>query len=82
VAASSFGLSARSAVAGGRVVTDWPGLSRRQLYQDRDLRPTLDLRAVMKGLLAEHLGVPERALESSVFPDSGAARPLRGLMRA
>jgi uncharacterized protein (DUF1501 family) len=70
------------AVAGGRVVTDWPGLSRRQLYQDRDLRPTLDLRAVMKGLLAEHLGVPERALESSVFPDSGAARPLRGLMRA
>jgi uncharacterized protein (DUF1501 family) len=36
----------------------------------------------MKGLLAEHLGVPERALESSVFPDSGAARPLRGLVRA
>jgi uncharacterized protein (DUF1501 family) len=35
-----------------------------------------------EGLLAEHLGVPERALESSVFPDSGAARPLTGLVRA
>ena len=70
------------AVKGGRVVADWPGLSPRGLYQDRDLRPTLDLRAVMKGLLAEHLTVPERALESSVFPDSGAARPLRGLLRA
>ena len=70
------------AVTGGRVVTDWPGLAPRQLYQDRDLRPTLDLRAVMKGLLAEHLGVPERALESSVFPGGGAARPLRGLVRA
>jgi len=70
------------AVKGGRVVADWPGLSPRRLYQDRDLRATLDLRAVMKGVLAEHLGVPERALESLVFPESGQARPLKGLMRA
>jgi len=70
------------AVRGGRIVADWPGLSSRGLYQDRDLRPTLDLRAIMKGVLAEHLGVPERALESSVFPESGHARPLRGLLRA
>ncbi|MGA7540873.1 MAG: DUF1501 domain-containing protein [Steroidobacteraceae bacterium] len=70
------------AVNGGRVVADWPGLSPRKLYQDRDLRPTLDLRSVMKGLLAEHLGVPARALESSVFPQSSQARPLTGLTRA
>lgn len=70
------------AVKGGRVVTDWPGLSGRGLYQDRDLRPTLDLRAVMKGLLADQLDVSERALESSVFPGSNQARPLRGLLRA
>ena len=70
------------AVKGGRVVTDWPGLSPRGLYQDRDLRPTLDLRAVMKGVLAEHLAVPEGELESSVFPASSQARPLRDLMRA
>ena len=70
------------AVSGGRIVADWPGLSPRKLYQNRDLRPTLDVRAVMKGLLAEHLGVPEKALETSVFPDSRAARPLTGLLRA
>jgi uncharacterized protein (DUF1501 family) len=70
------------AVAGGRVVADWPGLATRALYQGRDLAPTLDLRAVCKGILAEHLAVPERALEDSVFPDSRAAKPLRGLMRA
>lgn len=70
------------AVSGGRVVADWPGLSPGKLYQDRDLRPTLDVRAVMKGLLAEHLGVPAKALETSVFPDSRAARPLTGLLRA
>jgi uncharacterized protein (DUF1501 family) len=70
------------AVQGGRVVADWPGLSPQQLHDERDLRPTLDLRAVMKGLLAEHLGVPPRALETSVFPQSAPARPLKGLVRA
>ena len=70
------------AVKGGRVVADWPGLSGNGLYQNRDLKPTLDLRAVMKGLLADQLDVPARALESSVFPESSQARPLRGLLRA
>ena len=69
------------AVAGGRVIADWPGLSARALYQGRDLAPTLDLRSVLKGLLQEHLLVPPRELERTVFPDSTAARPLRGLLR-
>jgi uncharacterized protein (DUF1501 family) len=73
---------AGGAVAGGRVIADWPGLSARALYQGRDLAPTLDLRSVLKGVLAEHLAVPTRALEASVFPDSAAAKPLRDLMRA
>ena len=72
---------AGGAVAGGRVIAEWPGLSARALYQGRDLAPTLDLRSLLKGVLAEHLAVPDRALEQSVFPDSAAARPLRGLMR-
>jgi uncharacterized protein (DUF1501 family) len=70
------------AVAGGRVVADWPGLAARSLYQGRDLAPTLDLRSVFKGVMSEHLGVSARTLEDSVFPDSSSARPLRGLMRA
>jgi uncharacterized protein (DUF1501 family) len=70
------------AVAGGRVIADWPGLSAHALYQGRDLAPTLDLRSVLKGLLADHLQVPSRALDDTVFPDSAAARPLHGLLRA
>jgi uncharacterized protein (DUF1501 family) len=70
------------AVNGGRVIADWPGLSPRKLYQDRDLAPTLDLRSVMKGVLADHLAVPARALENTVFPQSPQARPLAGLLRA
>jgi len=70
------------AVKGGRVITDWPGLSSRSLYQGRDLMPTLDLRSVLKGVLQDHLQVPGRALDSTVFPDSQAARALTGLVRA
>jgi uncharacterized protein (DUF1501 family) len=70
------------AVAGGRVIADWPGLSSRALYQQRDLAATLDLRSVLKGVLSEHLTVPTRALEQGVFPDSATAKPLRGLIRA
>ena len=72
---------AGGAVAGGRVIADWPGLSSRALYQGRDLMPTLDLRCVLKGVLEEHLGIPPRALETSVFPRSERARRLEGLMR-
>ena len=61
------------AVRGQRVVADWPGLARGALYQDRDLAPTLDLRAVMKGVLRDHLGVREDVLEAKVFPDSRQA---------
>jgi uncharacterized protein (DUF1501 family) len=70
------------AVQGGRVIADWPGLSTRALHEQRDLKPTLDVRSALKGVLAEHLQIPNRALESSVFPESKAARPLSGLTRA
>ena len=69
------------AVAGGRVIADWPGLSRANLHEGRDLKPTRDLRAVMKGVLRDHLRVSETALDSKVFPDSNSARPLGGLVR-
>ncbi|CAG0940580.1 hypothetical protein GPROT2_00977 [Gammaproteobacteria bacterium] len=69
------------AVRGGRVVADWPGLAARNLYQPRDLAATLDLRAVLKAVLQEHLGVPGPELERTVFPESGAAPALRDLIR-
>jgi len=68
------------AVAGGRVIADWPGLASRALYEGRDLRPTTDLRSVLKGVLSDHLHVPSAALESTVFPDSKSARALPGLV--
>ena len=68
------------AVAGGRVIADWPGLASRSLYEGRDLEPTTDLRSVLKGVLSDHLHVPGAALESAVFPESKSARALSGLV--
>jgi uncharacterized protein (DUF1501 family) len=70
------------AVAGGRVIADWPGLGRSNLYENRDLKPTCDLRAVMKGVLRDHLGVASAALDGKVFPGSSQVRALDGLVRA
>jgi uncharacterized protein (DUF1501 family) len=69
------------AVEGGRVVADWPGLARSNLYEGRDLRPTRDLRAVMKGVLHDHLGVSNSALNTGVFPESASVPALDGLIR-
>ena len=70
---------AGGAVRGGRVIADWPGLSQRALYEERDLRPTLDLRALFKAALAAQLRLDEAALETEVFPDSRAVKPLDGV---
>jgi uncharacterized protein (DUF1501 family) len=63
------------------VIADWPGLAERDLYQARDLKPTIDLRAVFKGVLRDHLGVAPAALDAQVFPGSAAAAPMEGLVK-
>ncbi|MFY9899400.1 MAG: DUF1501 domain-containing protein [Xanthobacteraceae bacterium] len=68
------------ALKGGRVIADWPGLKPVNLYQDRDLKPTTDLRAVLKGVLRDHLRADEKALAQTVFPGSDAVKPLAGLV--
>jgi uncharacterized protein (DUF1501 family) len=73
---------AGGAVRGGRVVADWPGLAPNALLENRDLKPTLDLRSVFKGVLDEHLRVDGKSLATRVFPDSFSAPALRGLIRA
>jgi uncharacterized protein (DUF1501 family) len=68
------------AVNGGRVIADWPGLAEKALYEGRDLFPTRDLRAVLKGVLRDHLGIPQGALAQTVFPNSAGVIPADGLV--
>ena len=67
------------ALRGGRVIADWPGLKAADLYESRDLKPTIDLRAVLKGVLMDHLRVDETALAASVFPGSDNVKSMTGL---
>jgi uncharacterized protein (DUF1501 family) len=73
---------AGGAIKGGRVIADWPFLKPTQLYQNRDLNPTMDLRAVLKGLLAEQFGLSPAVLGAHVFPESAAIKPMQGLIAA
>jgi uncharacterized protein (DUF1501 family) len=68
------------AVKGGRVIADWPGLKEAHLFEKRDLAPTTDLRAIFKGVLADHLGLSAAVLASRVFTDSAKVAPLKGLI--
>ena len=77
---ATVALLAGGALKGGRVVADWPGVKDGALYEGRDLKPTTDLRAVMKGILRDHLRADERALARDVFPGSEAVKPLGGLI--
>jgi uncharacterized protein (DUF1501 family) len=75
-------LLAGGAVAGGKILGKWPGLGEGRLYQGRDLMPTTDMRAVLKVVLRDHLGIPANRLDSAVFPNSGDAKAMAGVVSA
>ncbi|HEX2815150.1 MAG TPA: DUF1501 domain-containing protein, partial [Phenylobacterium sp.] len=64
----------------GGIVGDWPTLKQQALYENRDVAPTLDMRGLFKGVLADHMGVDRAALDSTIFPSSAAAKPVLGLV--
>ena len=66
---------------GGRVIADWPGLAERQLFEGRDLAPTIALESVLAGAVAEHLRLDPRLAMARLFPGRGAA-PLSGIIRS
>lgn len=76
---ATVALLAGGAVAGGRVMVDWPGLGPGKLFENRDLAPTADLRGLARGVLNEHLGLNRTAL-NQVFPGSQRAGTLSGLI--
>jgi len=68
-----------SRVARAQVFTDWPGLSDASLFEGRDLKPTLDTRAVLKAAIVGTFDLtPVQA--DRVFPDSSAVRGAYQLM--
>lgn len=77
----SAALVAGGAVAGGRVLADWPGLAAGSLYEGRDLRPTLDLDVLLAALAAETFGLDPARVGRVLFPQLKPGRPLPRLLR-
>jgi uncharacterized protein (DUF1501 family) len=77
---ASTALLLGGALKPGGIVGDWPTLKQQALYESRDVAPTLDMRGLFKGVLAEHMGVERGALDGGVFPNSAAAKPVLGLV--
>ena len=62
-----------------RVLSDWPGLANKALYENRDLRPTLDTRAVLKAVVAGCFDLNQNQL-NRVFPGADHLTGLPDLM--
>ena len=82
---TDHGTASTALVLGGAlkrsgIVGDWPTLQQARLFENRDTAPTLDMRALFKGVLAEHLGLERKALDSQIFPDSAMAQAARGVV--
>jgi uncharacterized protein (DUF1501 family) len=77
---ASTALLLGGALKPGGIVGDWPTLKAAALFESRDVAPTLDMRSLFKGVLAEHMGVERAALDGAVFPQSTEARPVTGLV--
>jgi len=65
---------------GGGIIGDWPTLQQAKLFESRDTAPTLDMRGLFKGVLAEQLGVSRGALDTVVFPNSAGVAPATGIV--
>lgn len=78
---ASAALVVGGAVRGGRVIADWPGLADGQLYEGRDLAPTIALESVIAGAVAEHLRLDPKRAMTRLFPGRSDA-PLSGIIRA
>src|ERR1044072_1613764 len=75
----TIALLAGGALKGGRVIADWPGLKNANLHEGRDLAATTDLRAVLKGLLKDHLRVTDQALAAKLSRGSADVKAMGGL---
>jgi uncharacterized protein (DUF1501 family) len=73
---------AGGAVQGGRVVSDWPGLAPANLFERRDLKPTLALDSLIGAVCAESFKVEPDRMARVLFPDAARGKSLGRLLRA
>jgi uncharacterized protein (DUF1501 family) len=61
------GLLAGGTISKGRVIAQWPGLSKKDQFEGRDLMATLDYRSVCAACIERSLGLDHDLIASKVF---------------
>ena len=61
------GLLAGGTISKGRVIAQWPGLSKKNQFEGRDLMATLDYRSVCAACIERSLGLDHDLIASKVF---------------
>jgi uncharacterized protein (DUF1501 family) len=59
----------------GPVIADWPGVATPRLLDNRDLKPTRDLRGLLLAIAARQFGKDPAQLSPSLFPGEERVRP-------
>lgn len=68
-------------VAGGRILTDWPGLDRADLYENRDLKPTQNLNTLLAAIASASFHLDPALVARTLFPEMPATRLPEGLIK-
>jgi uncharacterized protein (DUF1501 family) len=63
----SAGLLAGGAITKSRVISDWPGLSKKEQFEQRDLMSTIDYRSVCAACIENALGLDHDLIADKVF---------------
>ena len=68
-------------IKGGRVIADWLGLNQSNLYEDRDLKPTLNLDTLIASIASASFDLAPDRVSKTLFPDASIGKHLEGLIR-
>ena len=69
------------AVQGGRIVSDWPGLAPSNLFEGRDLRPTLALEGLIASACVEAFNLDPERTTQVLFPGADRYKAMPRLLR-
>jgi len=70
----SVGMLAGGTIKKSRVISQWPGLAERDLYEQRDLVSTIDYRSVCAACIENALGLDHDLIAEKVFFTPGLPR--------
>jgi uncharacterized protein (DUF1501 family) len=68
-------------VNGGRVIADWPGLSNSELYEGRDLKPTINLATLIASIISASFKLDPTQVNKVLFAEASKTKTLEGLLR-